>query len=162
MGLVPSHMTEKIDIKTWLWLQWLIKITRKYNWWPILYSNCGLWLIISHEITFEKTNFVMISSETKTEIMCLSLSMRLVSRSGHWTLNCSDVYSEWDTYVSVQGYTHSSGASFTKPLERTSFIKGKAFLFLWEGHLKTKFHKVSFNSPYQRSSLKLKEGANVH
>ena len=55
-----------------------------------------------------------------------------------------------------------SGAGFTKPpLERTSFSKGRSFLFLWQIHLKFQFHKASFNSPYQRSSLKLKEGANV-
>ena len=54
------------------------------------------------------------------------------------------------------------GAGFTKsPLERTSFSKGRCFFFLWEGHLKIQFHKPSFNSPYQRSSLNLKEGANV-
>ena len=35
--------------------------------------------LFSHEITFENTNFIMISSETKTEIMCLSLSMSLKS-----------------------------------------------------------------------------------
>ena len=54
-------------------------------------------------------------------------------------------------------------AGFTKPLlERTSFCKGGLFFFLWEGHLKIQFHKASFNSPFQMSSLKLKEGANVH
>ena len=56
-----------------------------------------------------------------------------------------------------------AGAGFKKPgLEKTSFSKGRLFLFLWEGHLKIQFHKASFNSPYQRSSLKLKEGRNVH
>ena len=56
----------------------------------------------------------------------------------------------------------TSDVGFTKtPLERTSFSKGKSFLFLWEGQLKNQFHKASFNSPYQRSSFKLKEGANV-
>ena len=34
--------------------------------------------------------------------------------------------------------------------------------FLYKGHLKIQFHNASFNSPYQRSYLKLKEGANVH
>ena len=29
------------------------------------------------EITFENTNFIIISSQTKTEILCLSLSMSL-------------------------------------------------------------------------------------
>ena len=54
------------------------------------------------------------------------------------------------------------GATFTKsPLERTFFSKGMSFSFLWEDHLKIQFHKASVNSPYQRSSLKLKEGANV-
>ena len=55
-----------------------------------------------------------------------------------------------------------SGAGFRKPpLERTSFSKRRSFLVLWEAHLKTQFPKASFKSPYQRSSLKLKEGANV-
>ena len=54
-------------------------------------------------------------------------------------------------------------AAFMKPpLESTSFSKERSNLFLWEGHLKFQFHKVSFNSRYQRSSLKFKEGANVH
>ena len=47
------------------------------------------------------------------------------------------------------------------PLERTSFSNGRSFLFLWEGHPKIQFKKASFNSPYQMSSLILKEGANV-
>ena len=59
--------------------------------------------------------------------------------------------------------TLNPGAGFTKPtLERTSFSKGRLFLFLWEGHLKIQFHKASFNSPYQRPSLKFMGGANVH
>ena len=33
--------------------------------------------LFSPEITFENTNFSIISRETKTEIMCLSLSMSL-------------------------------------------------------------------------------------
>ena len=33
--------------------------------------------LFSREITFENTNFSIISRETKTEIMCLSLSMSL-------------------------------------------------------------------------------------
>ena len=36
-----------------------------------------------------------------------------------------------------------SGAGFTKPpLERTSFNKGRLFFCLWQGHLKTQFHKA--------------------
>ena len=54
------------------------------------------------------------------------------------------------------------GAHFTKhPLERTSFNKGRSFLFLCESKLKIQFHKASFKSPSQRSSLKLKVKANV-
>ena len=62
--------------------------------------------------------------------------------------------------------------SFTLRKEKTKEVSrrllwkgpplGRSFLFLWEGHLKIQFHKASFNSPYQGSSLKLKEGANVH
>ena len=33
--------------------------------------------LFSSEITFENINFIIISSETKTEILCLSLSMSL-------------------------------------------------------------------------------------
>ena len=56
-------------------------------------------------------------------------------------------------------YIFTSTDSFTKPpLGRTSFSKGRSFLFLWE----IQFHKASFNSSYPRSSLKLKEGANVY
>ena len=33
--------------------------------------------LFSHEIAFANTNFIIISSETKTEILCLSLSMSL-------------------------------------------------------------------------------------
>ena len=41
------------------------------------------------------------------------------------------------------GDRHSPGAGFTKPpLERTSFSKGRSFLFLCEGHLKIQFHKA--------------------
>ena len=47
------------------------------------------------------------------------------------------------------------------PLEGTSFSKGRSFLFLWKGHLKIQFHKASFISPFQRSSLKLKEGVKM-
>ena len=54
------------------------------------------------------------------------------------------------------------GVGFTKPpLEKTYISKGRSLLFLLEGHLKIQFQKASFNSPYQRSSLKLKEGPNV-
>ena len=64
-------------------------------------------------------------------------------------------------FVSINIFS-ISGAGFTKPpLERTSFSKGRWVFSLWEGHLKIQFHKASFNSPYQRSSLNLKEGANV-
>ena len=54
------------------------------------------------------------------------------------------------------------GQGFRKPpLERTCFSKGRSFLFFCEGHIKIQFHKASFNSPYHRSSLEVKEGANV-
>ena len=54
----------------------------------------------------------------------------------------------WMIHSHLLGLGWIPGASFTKPpLKRTSFSKGKLFLFLWEGNLKILFHKASFNSP---------------
>ena len=64
------------------------------------------------------------------------------------------------TLTAVLKKLTTSGAGFTKPpLKWASFSKGRIF-FLQEGHLKMQFRKSSFNSPYQKSSLKL-EGANA-
>ena len=56
--------------------------------------------------------------------------------------------------------SHQGPVSRSLPWKGPPLVKEGVF-FLWEGHLKIQFHKASFNSPYQRSSLNLKEGANV-